>query len=294
VRRQAPGIAAASATAATVSADGPRRHVALLPWEESVTVAEGGHREVVEWEEHFTDGTLEIHRQTNWESPVMVSAWEAGPFNFPVGAPEPVREDFVGPSRVYKVGGHTHIVHGPWQVVIKGVGSHHGRAVVARWEIYRSWVAEEATVPLGGEVRELPIPGSSERLFVGASERRWRYASEARLGGASEIFFLGASELRARGASERLFIGASQYRMRGASEQRFLGASELRMRGSSERLQSGASEARLGGASEQMLGGGSEGRLGGGNGAGSAEPHEVGEGHYPSPETIGSGPDQEE
>ena len=156
----------------------------------------------------------------------------------------------------------------------QGVGAHQGRAVVARWEIYRSWAGDETVI---GQTREgqqeLTIPGSSEKLMVGSSERRWRYASEMRLGGASEVYLLGASEFRARGASERMFMGASQYQMRGASERRLAGASELRLGGASERRlggaseRSGASERRLGGASEktgaseQRLGGASEGRL---------------------------------
>jgi len=261
-------------------------------------VGEEAHKDVVEWEEHMTDGTTEFHREMTWESPVMVSAWEAGPFSFPVIAAEPVREAFVGPSRVYRVGGHTHVVHGPWQIIIKGVGAHHGRAVIAHWEIYRSWVAEEKTeVSITGS-KEFAIPGSSERLRMGASERRWRYASEMRLGGASEIFYLGASEVRARGASERFFLGASQYQMRGASETRYLGASQLRLRGASEVRLGGASERRLGGASENL--GGSEGRLGGGSDVRlaadqiSGPPPATDAGHYPSPESISKEPEHKE
>jgi len=289
VRRHAPGIM--PGPPATVNGPGQPRHVALLPWEEVVTTSEEEHKEVVEWEEHFTDGSTEFHRETTWQSPVMVSAWEAGPFSFPVSAPEPVREDFVGPTRVYRVGGRTHVVHGPWEVVIKGVGALQGRAVVARWEIYRSWAGDETVI---GQTREgqqeLTIPGSSEKLMVGSSERRWRYASEMRLGGASEVYLLGASEFRARGASERMFMGASQYQMRGASERRLAGASELRLGGASERRlggaseRSGASERRLGGASEktgaseQRLGGASEVRL-------AAPPSEAS-----SPSAVGSYP----
>jgi hypothetical protein len=291
VRKQAPGLAAAAPPAA-LSGQGPRRHVALLPWEESFTEGEGGRKEVIEWEEHMTDGTTEFHREMTWESPVMVSAWEAGPFSFPVAAPEPVREDFVGPSRVYRVGGRTHVVHGPWQVVIKGVGAHQGRSVVARWEIYRSWIAEETDGSPGGETKELSIPGSSEKLLVGASERRWRYASEMRLGGASEIFFLGASEYKARGASERLFMGASQYKMRGASERQYLGGSEVRMRGASEQRLSGGSESRLGGASERTLGGGSEGRLA--SDQEGSTPPTMDAGHYPSPDSFGKEPEHKD
>ena len=292
VRRQAPGVAP-PAPAAQLQGPGQRRHVALLPWEE-----------VIEWEEHFTDGTTEFHRETTWESPVMVSAWEAGPFSFPVTAPEPVREDFVGPARVYRVGGRTHVVHGPWEVVIKGVGAHQGRSVVARWEIYRSWVGEENAQTTGGQMKEVAIPGSSEKLMVGASERRWRYASEARLGGASEIYFLGASEFRAKGASERLFMGASQLRMRGASEQQYMGSSEVRMKGASERLLGGASDYRLGGGSEgrlgasENLGGASERRVDGSEPRPSDPGEEVSQpsdsGAYPSTTSIGNEPEHKE
>jgi hypothetical protein len=297
VRKQAPGVAPA---AAHPPAPGPgqRRHVALLPWEESFIIGEGGRQEVYEWEEYHSDGTTEYHRETTWESPVMVSAWEAGPFSFPVSAPEPVREDFTGPTRVYRVGGRVHVVHGPWQVLIRGVGAHHGRAVVAHWEIYRSWVAEEKAEGAGAGMVEIKLPGSSERLFLGASEKRWRYASEMRLGGASEVFFLGASEYRARGASERFYLGASQLKARGASERRLLGASEVRLRGASERWLGGASERmgsserRLGGASERL--GGSEHRLGGSEarlGAGEVAPPAPEPGHYPDPESITKKPE---
>ena len=287
VRRQAPGVAPGAHVPAP--GEGQRRHVALLPWEETLTVGEGGRKEVVEWEEHFTDGTTEFHRESTWESPVMVSAWEAGPFSYPVAAPEPIREGFVGPTRVYRVGGLTHVVHGPWQVVITGVGAHHGRAVIARWEIYRSWVGEENGEGVVPEMKEYAIPGSSEKLLVGASEKRWRYASEARLGGASEVFFLGASEFRARGASERLFIGASQYQMRGASEQQYLGGSEVRMKGASERLLGGASE-RMG-SSERMLGG-SEGRLA--SGPPDIAPPAPEAGHYPAAPSIAKEPEHKD
>jgi hypothetical protein len=305
VRRQAPGIAPPAPAA--LPGQGQRRHVALLPWEETLTSSEGGHKEVIEWEEHFNDGTTEYHRETTWESPVMISAWEAGPFSFPVSAPEPVREDFVGPARVYRVGGRTHVVHGPWQVVIKGVGAHQGRSVVARWEIYRSWIGEEKDEISGGQMKEVPLPGSSEKLLVGASERRWRYASEMRLGGASEVFFLGASEYRARGASERFFLGASQLKMRGASERRYLGGSEVRMRGASERMLGGASEVRLGGASERRLGGASEQVPGGASermlggasearlsGQASEATRPMDSGAYPSTESIGNEPEHKE
>ena len=270
--------------------DAPRRHVALLPWEESIVLGEGGRADVVEWEEHFTDGHSEVHRQTSWESPVTISSWEAGPFTHPVEAPEAIRQAFVGPTRVYRVGGRTHVVHGPWQVVIRGLGAHYGRAVVARWEIYKSWIADEVKETHVRDIHPVLPPGASEQLAPGASERRWRYASEARLGGASEIFYLGASEVKARGASERLYVGASQYMMRGASERRLGGASEVRLAGASESRLTGASEKRLGGASEAQPRGASEAHFMGASEARLADAKVKGDGSYPSPDSIGSKP----
>ncbi len=276
----------------------PRRHVALLPWEESIVLGEGDQTEVAEWEEHFSDGHSEFHRQTSWESPVTISSWEAGPFTHPVEAPEAIHQAFVGPTRVYRVGGRTHVVHGPWQVVIRGLSAHHGHAVVARWEIYKSWIADEVRETHVRDIHPVLPPGASEQLRPGASERRWRYASEARLGGASEIFYLGASEVKARGASERMYVGASQYIMRGASERRLGGASEVRLAGASEVRLAGASEVRLAGGSERRLGGASEARLGGASeahflGASEARLADAkltGDGSYPSPDSIGSKP----
>jgi len=46
-----------------------------------------------------------------------------------VEAPEAIRQAFVGPTRVYRVGGRTHVVHGPWQVVIRGLG----HTMAMRW-----------------------------------------------------------------------------------------------------------------------------------------------------------------
>ena len=292
-RTPAPGPGSSPAPGGPPPA--PRRHVALLPWEESMALSEGDRAEVVEWEEHFSDGHSEVHRQTSWESPVTISSWEAGPFTHPVEAPEAIRQAFVGPTRVYRVGGRTHVVHGPWQVVIRGLGAHFGRAVVARWEIYKSWIADEVKETLVRDIHPVLPPGASEQLMPGASERRWRYASEARLGGASEIFYLGASEVKARGASERLYVGASQYMMRGASELRLGGASEVRLAGASERMLAGASESRLAGASERRLGA-SEARLGGASEShflGASEARLVdatvkGDGSYPSPDSIAS------
>jgi len=38
----------------------------------------GRRAEMVEWEEHFSDGHSEFHRQMSWESPVTISSWRRG------------------------------------------------------------------------------------------------------------------------------------------------------------------------------------------------------------------------
>jgi hypothetical protein len=236
--------------------------------EQVVRLGESGHEERIQWEEVWRDEQGEEHRIVSWESPVMVSSWEAGPFTYPVETPGATTEasHFQGALNVYKVEGRTHIVYGPWQVVIRGLGGHYQRQVLARWEVQRSWVSQE-----GHEVRGVRVVahegagpgGSSELLTLGSSELRWRGESELRLMGGSERMYLGASERRARGASERMYRGASEWLVRGASEQRLAGASELRFKGASERILGGASELHFKGASERLLGGGSEHRLGG-------------------------------
>jgi hypothetical protein len=198
----------------------------------------------VEWREEQGEGWYELQGRTDWMEPMTTSSWEAGPFRYPVEVEPPVREEWRGPVGTFKVGGVTHVIHGPWHVVIRNLGAYQERAVLGRWEVYRSWVAAE-----GGEIRRdsragLPVKlGASERL--GASELRWVSGSELRLAGASELWRLGASELR----------------LGGASEVHFAGASERRLGGASERLRAGASERHLGGASERHLGGASEPRL---------------------------------
>jgi hypothetical protein len=199
--------------------------------------------------------------RVEWEGDVVRTSWEAGPFSYPVAPPAYVEERLIGGMTVQAIGGETHVVWGPWQVVIRGLGARAERKLLGVWEIRRSWVAHAGVAAQArtGTVRRL---GASEQLR-GASERRWLAGSELRLRGASEIFMRGASEVRYRGASETLYGGASEFRFRGASEQRVRGASEQRVRGASEQRFRGASEWRQVGASEQRLLGASERRHGG-------------------------------
>jgi hypothetical protein len=204
----------------------------------------------------------EVTRSWSWHGDIETESWSAGPFSYPVAMPEAIEQSYAGPARVYRSGPRTHVVWGPWEVVIKGIGARAEREVLGHWEIYRSWSV--VGWPAGPGVADGTEAGLGR---IGASERRLG-GSELRLGGASERFRIGASELRLGGASERAFIGASERLFRGASERRFMGASELRFAGASER--------RLGGASERLFAGASE-RLGG------ASERLNGNGSYPAP-----------
>lgn len=189
------------------------------------------------WEELIRSGLgveLQLGEQTSssWEEPATITSWEAGPFACPVEVAPPVTDFIAGPARSFTIGGRTHVVYGPWQVVVRGLAAHRSGQILQRWEIHRAWVSSD-----GRAVRAVVLSpragerGASERMF-GASERRWIGASERRLGGASEVFYLGASERRLLGASETLFQAASQWLLRGASER--LGGSEARLGGASE------------------------------------------------------------
>jgi hypothetical protein len=205
------------------------------------------------WQELFRTRWRDGQPSLDWSTPVLRSTWEAGPFPLPVEAPRVTEEFYEGPVTVIPAeNGTTRIVYGPWQVVVRGLGGHAEKRVLARWEVAASWVVEmgvERVIRtlspshLGDRVQHDTAGGAAmvgSSALLGASERRWLSASEMRLRGASELYFAGASEVRWRGASE-LLLG---------SERRLLGASERRWLGSSENVRLGASEQRLGGASE--------------------------------------------
>ncbi len=246
--------------------------------------------ERVEWQAISGERWAEVFGRAEWAEPAVVTSWEAGPFTYPVRIDPPRREAWEGGSMGYRIGDVTHVVSGPWQVVIRNLGARFGRALLGRWEIFR-W----RMVQSGREVRTLrparpSAAGASEHVALGASERRWISGSELRLGGASELWRVGASEVLFRGASERLYAGASEWRLRGASEVRLAGASEMRLvggsevrlAGASEQRFAGGSELRLGGASERAWGGASE-RVGGRFEGGSAAPLP-----YPRPDSAPS------
>jgi hypothetical protein len=204
-----------------------------------------------------------------WETGPVESSWQAGPFSYPTEVIAPAVEHYEGPRVVMRSGPQVRVLHGPWQVVIRGINAHAEHRVLGRWEVHRSWLSLESRVA-AGDPALAPGRGVGPAGPAGASERHLA-ASELRLRGSSEVFFMGASERRLGGASESRFLGASQLLQRGQSELRLSGQSELRLRGqselrlggASERRLAGQSELRMGGASEQRLGGASERRLGG-------------------------------
>jgi hypothetical protein len=227
--------------------------------------APGGQRLIGrrwDWQEHTgAQWTSELSK-TEWVGPVLRTEWEAGPFTYPVEVPGPMEYHQAGEISVRTEGGRVHVVYGPWQVVIRGIGARAERRVLGTWE-YRKQIAvtggveriEVGTARLGA--------GSSEWLTMGASERSWMGASELLWRGASELWLLGASELMMKGSSEQMYMGATELRFRGASERMYAGASELMMKGASERMMAGASERMYSGASERMGGGASELMYGG-------------------------------
>ena len=217
--------------------------------------------EYFRWEEVSTiDLEGEVGQRWSWQGDLEIESWSAGPFSFPVESPQAVQQVFGGNARVFRSGPRTHVVWGPWQVVIKGLGGHAEREVLGKWEIFRSWSAEGLPAGLLGPAE---LRGLGLGLGAHAASAVRIGASELRLGGASERYRLGASELRLGGASERMFVGSSELRLGGASERSFAGSSEHLLAGGSERRLGGSSELRFGGASERQLGGGSESRLGG-------------------------------
>jgi hypothetical protein len=247
-----------------------------IEWQDVGRFALGaGPEHRVEWEEVQGAGTIAFHRRISWESPTMITSWESGPLTYPVEVPLPVRESFVGKTRVFKVADKTHVVYGPWQVIIRGLGAHQSRTILSRWEVFRAWqtvsqreVQEFVVSGVGPSAAGAALGvGASERLFRGASELSFAGGSALRLLGGSEVFLLGASELRLGGASELLFAAASEIMFMGASERRFAGSSEMRFAGGSEMRLGLGSEGRLMGGA-----GGSDGRLGGGMPVSSAMP----------------------
>jgi hypothetical protein len=211
-----------------------------------------------EWQEHSGgEWTGELER-SEWVGPLVRTEWESGPFTYPVEVPSSVVEMYdSGELSVRTENGRVHVVYGPWQVVIRGLGARAERRILGTWQ-YKRQVAVSGGFERIAEMAGTLAPGSSEWMALGASERAWLGSSELMFGGASELWLIGASEMRLGGASERMYAGASERRMRGASERMYAGASERLMRGASEYSYAGASERLLAGASERALGGSSE------------------------------------
>ena len=154
-----------------------------------------------EWREQMGGGVTQTwtgeRTQLEWIGPLVRSAWEAGPFTYAVQSPAYIEEWNEGTMTVRTEHGQVHIVYGPWQVQIRGIGAHAERRVLATWAIRRSWATTVGVERAETLWRQL-APGSSEWVAQGGSERAWMGGSELRLGGASELLGLKATTLEAR------------------------------------------------------------------------------------------------
>ena len=82
----------------------------------------------------------------NGSGPCCAREWEAGPFTYPVDVPEgSIEVQDNGEVSVRSEGGRTHVMYGPWQVVIRGIGARAERRVLGTWE-YRRQIAVEGGV----------------------------------------------------------------------------------------------------------------------------------------------------
>src|SRR4029079_7689940 len=130
--------------------------------------------------------------KTEWVGPALRTEWESGPFAFPVDVPEgSIEIQDSGEVAVRSEGGRTHVMYGPWQVVIRGIGARAERRVLGTWE-YRKQISVEGGVARKNNFGGGFAPGSSEWMMMGASERAWMGASELLYRGASEMWMLGA------------------------------------------------------------------------------------------------------
>lgn len=242
---QTPALASASSRELhTIS-----EHTEEWSWEateERHTLTDPLSLAMTNWTDYSVTSFSSEH--SSWTSSGDLVSWQQGPFDYPVEIVAPHVETFTAPDQVHAAGNTTRVVHGPWQVVIRGLGARKSSQVLARWSVHRSWPDASTS--------------RSYRRFTSASQGRLG-ASEQRLHSAQESLTLGGSELRLSGSSERHLIGASELRLMGASERIFLAASERRLGGASEYRLSGERQRqrRLGGSSASHISGGSEGRF---------------------------------
>jgi hypothetical protein len=77
-----------------------------------------------EWQEQSGgQWTGELER-SEWVGPLVRTEWESGPFTYPIEVPSSVVEMYdSGELSVRTENGRVHVVYGPWQVVIRGIGA---------------------------------------------------------------------------------------------------------------------------------------------------------------------------
>ena len=214
-------------------------------WEGRLAVEGGELVERQTWEEA---GTTELYPELSygwsWEGDREVASWSAGPFSYPVELRSGlVRESYAGTARTFRVNGRTHVVWGPWQIVIRGVGAHAEQEVLARWEVYRSWTSSgwREVEPTAG--RGQPV-GSSE-LMAGASERWGRAAASCGSMAPPSVSPSGPARSACWGPASAGSWAPANGCSRGASERRWLGASEWRFAGG-QRAAAGVGPANAG------------------------------------------------
>ena len=213
--------------------------------------------------------------RTEWVGPVLRTEWESGPFTYPVDVPAgSIEVQDNGEVSVRSEGGRTHVMYGPWQVVIRGIGARAERRVLGTWE-YRRQIAVEGGVERDDDGRRRLRAGQlgvdddgrqrarldgrqraavarRQRAVAAGRERdAVRGRQRARVPGRQRV----PLPRRQRAAAARApASGAWAARPNGCSRARassmYAGASERMLGGASERF-GGASE-RFGGASEHV------------------------------------------
>ena len=98
-------------------------------------------------------------QQTEWVGPLLRTEWESGPFTYPIEVPSSVVEMHdSGEISVRTENGRVHVVYGPWQVIIRGLGARAERRVLGTWE-YKRQVAVSGGFERFADAR----PGRSAR-----------------------------------------------------------------------------------------------------------------------------------
>jgi hypothetical protein len=105
------------------------------------------------------------------EPPVLVAPFRPREAAFSTAAPGPSEE-----PQTFEVDRRRHVASGPWEVIVRDVGSFEEPRVLSRWLLHRSWTVEPGGASEAAHPAREILGGSSalvggERRFRGASER---------------------------------------------------------------------------------------------------------------------------